>query len=197
VTALLEHDLRRKPTEREVSNDTGLKRSVIRRSRLLADLPDKYKEDMLDELKKPKAEQKLTEDLFIEMERALKTVERALPHVIDNKDRVRKVLISKYESGVIPNRVHFRNVAKIARAKSVSVSTKAASHALKKLFTPNSYSIDEAFSDSVSSAYSERDIRTNAKTLLDQLGSLTPQNIGSDLKQVLDKLYRNLGKLLK
>jgi ParB family chromosome partitioning protein len=197
VTALLERDLGRKPTEREISNHTGLKRSVIRRSRLLADLPDKYKEDMLDELKKPKPEQRLTEDLFIEMERALKTVERALPGVIDNKDRVRQVLISKYESGVIPNRVHFRNVAKIARAQRVSVPTQAATHALKRLFTSNKYSIDEAFNDSVSTAYSERDIRTNAKVLLEQIDSLSTQTIGPELSQVLDELYRKLRKILK
>lgn len=196
VTSLLEKELKRKPTEREISDNTGLKRSVIRRSRLLADLPNEYKEDMLDELKKPKSEQRLTEDLFIEMERALKTVDRALPGVIDNKDRVRKVLIAKYESGVIPNRVHFRNVAKIARAERVSVSTRAATHALKKLFTPNNYSIDEAFRDSVSEAYSERDIGTNTKVLLEQLDSISAENIGRDLRQMLDKLYRKLREIL-
>jgi ParB family transcriptional regulator, chromosome partitioning protein len=197
VVSLLEKELQRKPTEREVADHTGLKRSVIRRSRLLADLPSKYKEDMLDELKKPKPEQKLTEDLFIEMERALKTVERALPEVIDNKDRVRRVLISKYQTGVIENRVHFRNVAKIARAERVSVSARAATHALKKLFTDNNYSIDAAFRDSVSEAYSERDIQTNAKSLLDQLDSLATGVIGKDVRQVLEKLYRRLREVLK
>jgi ParB/RepB/Spo0J family partition protein len=197
VSSLLERDLKRKPTERELSTHTGLKRSVIRRSRLLAELPDKYKDAMLDELQKPKPEQKLTEDLFIEMERALTTVERAIPDAIDNRDRVRKVLLSKYESGVIPNRVHFRNIAKIARAERVAVSTRAASHALKKLFTANSYSIDQAFHDSVSSAYSERDIRTNTRVLLDQLSSVSEEGIGPELKQMLDKLYRKLREILK
>jgi ParB/RepB/Spo0J family partition protein len=197
VVSLLENDLKRKPTEREISDQTGLKRSVIRRSRLLTELPDKYKDQMLDELKKPKSEQKLTEDLFIEMERALKTVERALPDVIDNKDRVRRVLISKYESGVIANRVHFRNVAKIARAERVSVSTRAATHALKKLFTSNNYSIDEAFQDSVSEAYSERDVQTSARGLLSQLDSLSSSSINKDLKQTLERLYRRLREILR
>jgi ParB family transcriptional regulator, chromosome partitioning protein len=197
VVSLLEKELKRKPTEREISDHTGLKRSVIRRSRLLADLPSKYKEDMLDELKKPKPEQKLTEDLLIEMERALKTVERALPDVIDNKDRVRRVLISKYQTGVIENRVHFRNVAKIARAERVSVSARAATHALKKLFTDNNYSIDAAFRDSVSEAYSERDIQTNAKALLDQLDSLATGAIRKEVRLVLDKLYRRLREVLR
>ncbi len=159
VVSLLEKELERKPTEREISAHTGLKRSVIRRSRLLADLPNKYKEDMLDELKKPKPEQKLTEDLFIEMERALKTVERAIPDAIDSKDRVRRVL--------------------------------------KKLFTANNYSIDEAFRDSVSGAYSERDMRTNATTLLDQLHSLPTGALGKEVRQILNKLYRRIREVLK
>ncbi len=196
VVALLESDLSRKPTEREIADYTGLKRSVIRRSRLLSDLPKQYQEDMLDELKKPKAEQRLTEDFFIEMERALTTVERALPDVIENRDRVRRVLISKYQSGVIDNRVHFRNVAKIARAERVSGSPRAAKHALKKLFTANDYSIEEAFKDSVSEAYSERDIQTNARGLLAQLDSL-PDSMNKPLRETLEKLYRRLREVLK
>ncbi len=197
VVALLESSFSRKPTEREIADHTGLKRSVIRRSRLLSDLPKQYQEDMLDELKKPKAEQKLTEDFFIEMERALTTVERALPDVIENRDRVRRVLISKYQSGVIENRVHFRNVAKIARAERVSGSSRAAKHALKKLFTANDYSIEEAFKDSVSEAYSERDIQTNARGLIAQLESLSAASMNEPLRETLEKLYRRLREVLK
>ena len=72
---------------------TGLTRAVIRRCKYLIDLPQVYREQVLSELGKPKSQQKLTEDFFIEMERALKTVERAMPDAIDNKDRVRRVLI--------------------------------------------------------------------------------------------------------
>jgi ParB/RepB/Spo0J family partition protein len=197
VVSLLESDLKRKPTEREIADHTGLKRSVIRRSRLLSDLPKQYQEDMLDELKKPKAEQRLTEDFFIEMERALTTVERALPDVIENRDRVRRVLISKYQSGVIENRVHFRNVAKIARAERVSVSARAAKHALRKLFTANDYSIDEAFRESVSEAYSERDIQTNARGLISQLDSLSAASMNKPLRETLERLYRRLREVLK
>lgn len=171
VISLVEKELDRRPTERELSDFTGLSRAVIRRCRLLIELPPKYKDEMLEELKKPKSEQKLTEDLFIEMERALTTVERALPEAIDNRDRVRRVLLKKYTSGIIENRVHFRNVAKIARAERVAADKKAALSALKKLFEPNDYSIDAAYRDSVLEAYSERDIRTNATGLLEQLGN--------------------------
>ena len=74
VIALLESKLGTKANERQIANETGLARSVIRRSKLLIDLPNQYKDMILSELNKPKSKQKLTEDLFIELERALKTV---------------------------------------------------------------------------------------------------------------------------
>jgi ParB family chromosome partitioning protein len=197
VISLIEKDLKRKPTERELSDVTGLSRAVIRRCRLLIELPDTYKDDILDELKKPKSEQKLTEDLFIEMERALTTVQRAIPEVIDDRDRIRRVLIKKYKTGVIDNRVHFRNVAKIARAERVDADRGQAVSVLTKLFQSNDYSIDDAYHDSVSEAYSERDTLTVVRGLLERLGSLTPSGIDRDLRRSLEKLYKKVGELLK
>lgn len=196
VALLLEGELGRRPTERELSDYTGLTRGVIRRSRLLIELPDRYKASILDELRKPKAEQKLTEDLFIEMERALKTVERAAPEAIDNKDRVRRVLIAKYRSGVIPNRVHFRNIAKIARGERVSVNRATAVRALRKLFTDNDYSIDQAFNDSVSEAYLVRDLRTSSRSFLEHLEGLTVSDLDNELRSTLERVYQRLGEIL-
>jgi hypothetical protein len=48
----------------------------------LVELPDTYKEEILEELKKPEAQQEVTEGFFIEMERSLTTVQRAMPEAI-------------------------------------------------------------------------------------------------------------------
>lgn len=112
----------RKPSESELSDKTGLARSTLRRCKLLIDLPEEYRDEMLMELKLPRPQQKLTEDFFIEMERALTTVSRSMPKTIPNRDRVRRVLIPKYREGVIKNRTDFRYPAKfraeLVRAKS-------------------------------------------------------------------------------
>ena len=55
----------------------------------MVDLPQHYIDDILLELKKPKNEQKLTEDFFIEMERELKTVERNMPTPFPTKTKTR------------------------------------------------------------------------------------------------------------
>ncbi len=197
VLRLLEHKLQKNPTEKEIAEQTGLNRSLIRRCKLLIELPQEYKDEILDELKKPKARQKITEDLFIEMERALKTVERAMPEVIRDKNAVREVLLDKYRRGVIDNRVHFRHIAKIARAQVVDYDVEAAAGQLTKLFTRNDYSIEDAYTASVGDAYKERDVGTRVSSLLSLLDEIEPNEIDSDLRKSLVSLQRKISEILE
>ena len=184
------------PTERALAEETGLSRGLLRRCRLLMDLPEQYRDDLLDELNKPKNQQKLTEDLFIEMERSLTTVVRALPGVVDNKDQVRDVLIEKYKNGVIKNITDFRSLAKIARAERVAADTRKAVVVLKKVFSRNNYSIAQGFEDSVSEAYSERDLLTRVDSLIEKLSGLHG-SLDDDIRSALLRLQHQVAELLK
>lgn len=196
VIELLASELGRAPNEPELSDRTGLSRSTLRRCKLLIDLPDEYRDLILTELKRPKSQQKLTEDLFIEMERALKTVERAMPEVIPDKDKVRHVLLDKYKAGVIGNRTDFRYLAKIARAQRVDADTTKAAGVIERVFAHNRYSLQKAYEESVSGAYSERDIVTRINSLLDRLDEMDADEIDSDLRERLRKLERRLVELV-
>src|SRR5260370_42449104 len=121
---------------------------------------------MLLELKRPRHQQERTEECFIEMERALTTVSRAMPEVIPNRDRVRRVLISKYRDGVIKNRTDFRYLAKIARAEKVKADERRAEKVLERVFAKNDYSLKDAYDQSVSFAYTERELLTRIRGLL-------------------------------
>jgi ParB family chromosome partitioning protein len=197
VIDLLESEEGRPPNERMIAARTGLTLAVIRRCKLLIALPDQYKDAILAELNKPKPQQRLTEDFFIEMERALKTVERAMPEVLDNKDRVRKVLIDKFKEGVVKSRVNFRLVAKIARAERVEADRPTAKAVLRKVFQPNDYSIEQAYDDSVSGAYSERDLTTRVKSLIERLSEFNPEDADDDLRACLRDLIRVTERLLQ
>jgi ParB family transcriptional regulator, chromosome partitioning protein len=196
VIDLLKADLQRGPTEIELAEQTGLSRSTLRRCKWLIDLPDEYRQLMLAELKKPKAQQKLTEDFFIEMERGLKTVERAMPNTIQDKDDVRQVLINKYKSGVIVNRTDFRYLGKIARAQKVDADTSKAASVLRRAFTGNKYSIEQAYQDSVSGAYSERDVLTRINSLIERLDALRVEDIDDELRESLEELVERAQLLL-
>jgi ParB/RepB/Spo0J family partition protein len=187
----------KEPTERELAVETGLSRGLLRRCRLLMELPDRYREDLLDELNKPKNQQKLTEDFFIEMERSLKTVERAIPSVIPNKDEVRDVLIAKYKKGTIRNIIDFRNLAKIARAdRVVSADRRTSTRVLQQVFAKNDYSIERAYEESVSGAYSERDLMTRIDGIVDRLSGINPP-LDSELRASLTRLQELITRLLQ
>jgi ParB family transcriptional regulator, chromosome partitioning protein len=196
VIELLTARSNRTPTEEEISKETGLRRGVIRRCKLLIELPQKYRDSLLDELNKPKSQQKLTEDFFIEMERALKTVERAMPAVIDSKNRVRNVLIDKYREGTIRDITDFRYLPMIARADRVAVTESTAARSLTRVFEKNDYSIDRAFKDSVSEAYSERDFISRIHDVLARLDHITTRDLDGEVRSVLEALFTRLSKLL-
>src|SRR5207244_1133838 len=129
-----------------------------------------------------------SEDVFIEMERSLKTVVRAMPDVVEDKDVVRDALLNKYKTGVIDNIVDFRKIGKIARSAKVGVSPQAAKVALDRLFTEPTYTISDAWESTASEAYAERDVVTRIEHLLDRLASLKPGEIDEDVREKLQEL---------
>jgi hypothetical protein len=182
---------------RQVRYFLPVERSTIRRCKLLIDLPQHYIDEMLLELKKPKTEQRLTEDFFIEMERGLKTVERAMPDALPlgDKDKARQTLIKKFRTGVIDNRTHFRNLGKIARAEGVDEQTRL--QALKKVFGDNRYSLDLAFNESVAELYTEKDLLSKITSLEARIEDLEPDSLDDDLRTRLSELDKKIRSLLE
>jgi len=197
VINLLQDEIGQRPNERQLSERTGLSLAVIRRCKLLIDLPQEYKDEILGELQKPKPKQKLSEDFFIEMEKALKTVERAMPGLLDKKDNVRRVLINKYKTGTISNIVQFRKIGKVARAERVAADKPRARSVLSRLFQPNAYTIEDAFNDSVSDAYIERDIKTRIQGLLERLRLVSAKDLDEELRSQLRLLIDYAAALLE
>jgi ParB family chromosome partitioning protein len=183
-------------TEAELSAKTGLSRGVIRRCRLLTELPKKYQDMLLEELKKPKSKQLLSEDFFIEMEKSLKTVMRAMPNVVKDKDRARDALLKKYKDKVIDNIVDFRKVGKIARAEKVDADPEKAQAAIKKLISDPKYSIDQAWNETVSEAYAERDIVTRIDSLISKLDDVDAAEIDEDVREKLEELVERAQVIL-
>lgn len=197
VIALLRSELGEEPNERTLAARTGLARSSIRRSKLLLNLPERYRHMILEELSKPKRAQTVSEDLFIEMERSLNVVERHLPDLVVRRDTVRDVLIDKYRKGVIGNIVQFRQVAKIARADKVQVGAPVVRDVLSKLFAKNDYSIETAYRESAAEAYEERDLVTRMQALLDRLAEFEPEDIDERMRVQLRALIEKATALLE
>jgi ParB/RepB/Spo0J family partition protein len=197
VISLLENELERVPTEIDLSEYTGLSRGWIRRCRLLTQLPKKYLDLLLEELKKPQSKRAVGEDFFIEMEKALKSVMRAMPDAIDNIDSARDVLLAKYRAKLIQSNIEFRKLAKIARASKVGADLAAAKKAIKRLVSDPRYSITEAWTATVSEAYIERDILTRIELLLAKLSEVTATEMDLDVREKLEELVERAQKILE
>lgn len=197
IVTMLTAKLGSPPKEVELVEETGLSRAVLRRCKLLMNLPDKYKDMILDELRKPKRQQLLTEDFFIEMEKALTSVERAMPDAIPKRDSARTVLIRKFKNDVIGSRIDFRKIAKIARAEKVEEDPDKARRALSRLFDRNDYSIIDAYEDSVSEAYVERDLLIRIRALNKRLDSLDTGEVDDELRLSMRQLHDRIEQFLE
>lgn len=189
----------REPKEQELSEETGLTRSVIRRCRLLMALPPHHIDRIKAELKKPKAAQKISEDFYIEMERALKTVSRSMPELLPDeaaKENARQILLRKYEQGAIGNIVDFRQLARMARAEKVGADKQKAMDELTKVLKDNSYSIRVAYDKSVSAAYSERDLLGHLERLIEELKEFPRNAMDDRLTELLRSLVCAVDALL-
>jgi len=186
----------RKPTEAELSELTGLTRGQIRRCNYLVELPTDYREVLEKELALPKNLQKLSEDFFIEMERALKTVSNRVPSALPDIDRARDALIKKFRNGTIKNITDFRKVSKIATSiGNVGVKEAQARAALKAIFDgSNRKGIAELFAEQFEMRYDERKVLLSVDSIYEYLEASY-----SDSSNVIlsEKLKSRLSKLLR
>lgn len=140
--------------------------------------------------------QKLSEDFFIELEKALRTVERAMPGLVSDKNAVRDLMIAKYRSDVFNNLVDLRLIPKIARAGQVGGDVEQAEAALRMLFTHPTFTIDEAFKSTVAGAYAERDLVSRIEGLTQRLSVAPDEFLDDDVREQLEKLVDAVRKLL-
>ena len=188
------------PNEVELSRITGLTRGQIRRCRLLLDLPQKYRDQLLKELELPKSKQRLSEDFFIEMERAIKTVQNRLPGSIKSVNAVRDVLIEKYRGGVIDNIVDFRKLAKIATSvRRMNVPEGDARHAVEQIISESKAGVAEIYEARFAFLYDEERLGKQVEGILIYLDSINQAGLveidDDSLREALLKLKEALDQI--
>ena len=203
VMELYEEENGWEPNERELSEETGLTRGQIRRCRLLLDLPERFKEMLLQELELPKLQQKLSEDFFIEMERSLKTVTNRLPDYADQIDDIRDALVTKFRHGFIPAVTDFRQLSKIATAvKNIGLRRDDAVESLDAVFDPGTETgIREAYEQTVELGYDEKDAARRLQYLTNFLDRILEEDqlelLDDDFLDRARELYERLSQVLE
>jgi len=174
---------------------TGLSRSMVRTCFDLLALPKKYREMLLKEAEKPRSEQRITPDLFIEINKSRRVLEKYAPDVFDVVSPTQYVdrMVTKYKKGVVKNVVRFRDVSKMARGARAGVKPREVVPILKDLIGHPEATIERAYEATVKTAYEYRDVASRASGLLERLSvhavrATMPPDVVATLRRLRDRL---------
>ncbi|MGH9787891.1 MAG: ParB/RepB/Spo0J family partition protein [Candidatus Acidiferrales bacterium] len=184
---------------KELAAVTGLRPASVRRALDLLDLPKKYQRMLLREAAKPRSEQSIKADLFVEVYKSLHAIERHIPEVFDRitKGQYIDAMVAKYLEGVVKSEVSFRQVSRMARAELADVERQSVAPVIVRLVTRKDYSVDEAYAETVRGAYEKRDLVSKLGSLADQLATLRSNvRLDSEMREAMLRLRSEIDRLL-
>jgi ParB family chromosome partitioning protein len=185
---------------KDLAGLTGVSEPTVRRALELLDLPAKYRNLLINEAEKPRDQQSVTADLFVEINKSKRAIDRYVPEVFGVVSRSQYVdsMVRKYRAGVVRNVVQYRDISKIARVQRTGGDPEDVIPVLVDLATVPDYTIDDAYAETVKASYERRDVITRATALGERLhGWSRRRRLPDDLREALENLRREIDRLLK
>jgi ParB family chromosome partitioning protein len=189
----------REPTGKDLAGLTGMSLPTVRRALELLELPKKYQQLLLAEAKKPREEQMIKVDLFIEINKAKGAIKRYVPEVFEDIDEEQFVeaMVKKYTSGLVPSVTSFREISKMARAERAGEDPEEVEPVLVELVRRTRMTINDAYEETVGSAYLTRDVTSRAASLSEKLHELRRgRRLAPELVEALEALRGEINRLL-
>jgi len=200
VQKLVTKEQRSAPTASSLAGLTGLSVPTVRRCLDLLELPQKYQDVLMEEAEKPKDQQVIKVDLFVEINKAKSAIRRYTPAVFEKigEDEFVDAMVEKYRNDRVPAVTTFRDISKMARAQRAGEDPKEVEPVLIKLIKTPRMTIADAYEETVSAAYTTRDLLTRTSSLVNRLAEIrsrrdiTPE-LAADLRRLRDEITRLLG----
>jgi ParB/RepB/Spo0J family partition protein len=134
------------PTIRKLAAAASMSPGEIRRYRKIMAIPDDMREQLLEELEKPKTEQLITVDHAIEaLDGSDQLVKRG---IIERRsgDRLSRVILEKFKSKILTSTVEPRRLVRIARAfERGEISKELVRAQLKRFESQSSRTIEDVY----------------------------------------------------
>lgn len=190
----------RLPTEAELAELASITRGEVRRLKKLLGLPAEYREELMAELEKPRAEQVLTVDHVLEATKGAESLAKRGVLNAEGEEQLRRAVVDKFRNKTLHSTVEPRKLARIARAvERDEISATAARRVVNRIVSSPTYTIDDAFRDSAAQA----DAAHAVEILLDRVFNSLQQYrdsdivIGEDLADKLQAMSRLIDELLE
>jgi len=191
---------KRSPTESELAGLASLSRGEVRRLKKLLALPEEYREELLQELEKPRHQQEISVDHVLETTKGVEALRKSEVLKSSEEDALRKTILTKFRTRVIDNTVAPRMLVRIARAVTRGeVPVTRARGVVAQLKSNPTYSIQDAFRDSVEQVDFEHSVEQLASRLTQRLQEHVERRyqLASPLREALQQLQKTLVRVLK
>ncbi len=144
-------DWDRSPTEAELAELASVSRGEVRRLKQLLALPQEYRDELMEELEKPREEQVLTVDHVLEATRGASALaKRGVIESGEEEEELRRAVVDKFKTEVLTSTVEPRLLARMARAvEREEISPRVAQRAVERIIHEPGYSIQQAYKSSV------------------------------------------------
>lgn len=189
----------RSPTEAELAQLASMSRGEVRRLRKLLGLPEEYRVELMEELDRPRSEQRLTVDHVLEATKAASSARKRGLVSEPEEDQLRKAIIQKFKDGVVSNTVEPRKLARIARAvERQEVPVAVARRAVSRLIAEPAFTIEQAFQTSVEQV----DFEHSTEQLVERLSARLDEHrdrgyeVGASLRESLHRLASDIKRIL-
>lgn len=190
---------RKPPTEGQLAAAASISKGEVRRYRRILDLPQEYQDELMEELLKPRHEQKLKVDHVLEAWRGVEALQkRGVLNKIES-EKLTHAIVEKFKNEKIANTVEPRLLPKIARAvERGEVTIHHAKTSVMKIAKLPSYTIANAFRETAELAEAEHALEQSTERLIQKLEEYVSADgeVGEKLLSLLKSLASQIKKLV-
>jgi len=184
-------------SEKEIAKITGMTQSTVKRCKELLNLPKEFQKMILEEEEREVKKPLYSEDFFLEMTNAIRSIRKFHPGVYDKYSErgIMRRFINKRKNGKIKNETDFRKIPKIIATGRKGVPEKKVRRTLIRLLDETNFTIDKAYEIAVPTIESVT-TEKRCEELITSLRKLDT-NISVARKENLIRILRKLMGIIK
>jgi len=185
------------PTESQLAQLASLSRGEVRRLKNILGLPDEYLKIIEKEEELPRADQTLTVDHLLEVTRGAKALTREGILDQDEQHSLERTLIQKFQTNTLNSTVEPRLLTRMARAvERQDVPIGIVQHSVKRLIEDPTFTVQDAYQDSVERAEQEHSLELAARRLTSNINDFIQNgDLSASTLEALEELYSTLNVL--